>query len=66
MKPNNRLTRRANEMQYDAKVKQAEDQVMLERKANLKQLRSIKGYLSGAKTAKNIHIAQKVQQMTKI
>jgi len=35
MKPNNKLAKMANTLQYDAKVKQVEDSVMLERKANL-------------------------------
>ena len=66
MKPNNKLAKKANVMKYDAQVKLAEDEVMMERRENLKQLRSIKGYLKSAKTAKNLHIAQRVKEMAKV
>jgi uncharacterized glyoxalase superfamily protein PhnB len=50
MQTTSKLARLANEMKYDAAVKQAEDQVMVQRKQNLQQLRTIKSYLSSVKT----------------
>lgn len=37
---------------------------MMERKQNIKQLRNIKGYLTGVKTGKNCHIKNKVMNRT--
>lgn len=64
MKPNNKLAKMANNLQIDAKVKFVEDSLMMERKQNIKQLRSIKGYLTGVKTGKNAHIRNKVMNHT--
>ena len=60
MRPNNKLAKMANILQIDAQVKQVEDCVMQERKQNIKQLRNIKGYLSGIKTGRNSQILEKV------
>lgn len=47
---NNKLSKMAHNLQVDSKVKQAEDSIMEERRENMRQLRTIKGYLSGIKT----------------
>eukprot|EP00347_Sterkiella_histriomuscorum_P003581 403363737 len=66
MRPNNKLAKMANILQIDAQVKQVEDCVMQERKQNIKQLRNIKGYLSGIKTGRNSQILEKVQRAQRI
>ena len=54
----NKLSQVAKHLEFDAKVKQAEDSVMVERKENLKQLKAIKGYLMGIKTGDKAKIYQ--------
>jgi hypothetical protein len=49
-KTSNKLTKVANNIIIDRVVNDAEDEVMMERKQNMKQLKSIKGYLAGIKT----------------
>ena len=50
LKPANKLAQVANIMQKDTYVKNAEDEVMQQRKQNLKELKSIRSYLTGVKT----------------
>ncbi len=61
-KTSTKLTKMANHLVIDSKVKQAEDQVMLERKQNMKQLKSIRGYLSTIKTGSKAHLYEKVMR----
>lgn len=45
-----KLSHMAQSLQIDSKVKQLEDDIMMDRKDSLRQLRTIKGYLSGIRT----------------
>jgi len=57
-----KLARLANEMKYDAAVKQAEDQIMIQRKQNLQQLKTIKSYLSSLKIGKEALIRKRLNR----
>lgn len=57
-----KLVQLANAIMFDTKVKNAEDEVMLQRKQNLQQLKSIKGYLTGIKTGARSNVYAKVQR----
>jgi hypothetical protein len=46
----NKLSHIAQTLTIDSKVKTIEDEIMLERKDSLRQLRTIKGYLTGIRT----------------
>lgn len=49
-KTSNKLAKVATNFIIDRVVNDAEDEVMMERKQNMQQLKSIKGYLAGIKT----------------
>jgi hypothetical protein len=47
---NNKLSHIAKSLTIDSKVNAIEDEIMQERKDSLRQLRTIKGYLTGIRT----------------
>lgn len=47
---NSKLSQLAKNLEFDTKVKKAEDAVITQRKQDIKKLKAIKGYLNGIKT----------------
>ena len=54
----------ANTLKIDAHVKHVEDQVMIQRRENLNQLKAIKSYLTGVKTGTHSLMLSKIKQRT--
>jgi hypothetical protein len=63
-KTSNKLAKVATNIIIDNHVLKAEDEVMVERRANLQQLKSIKGYLAGIKTAPKAQVYARARKTT--
>jgi hypothetical protein len=61
METTSKLAKVANTMKLDAHVKHVEDAVMIQRKENLNQLKTIKTYLAGLKTGTHAMMAAKIR-----
>jgi len=55
-----KLARLANEMKYDTVVEQVEDQIMIQRKQTLQDLKTIKSHLSSLKIGREVLIRKRM------